>query len=546
MASSFLADVLIILAAAVILVPLAERLRVGAVVGYLAAGVIIGPGGLGLIADVEAPQAIGALGVVFLMFTLGLEFTRERLRLTPAGVYGLGIAKVLVTATALATAAAYAGFDWPVAVLIGASLALSSTAIVLPVLGDIGKLTVPMGQLAVTVLLLEDLAVGPILVLVETLGRGDGPLWLALGLAVVKAAAAIAAIVGIGYLLLRPLFRLVAGVRSPELFAGTVLLVALATAGGTELAGLSMAFGGFLAGLLLAETEFRHQVAADVEPFRGLLLGLFFMSVGMSVNTGLLAGQSTTILALAAGLMVAKGLIVLLLAMAFGSPPGRALRLGGMLAQGSELAFVTFGAAAAAGLMEAEEAGVLIAMVAVTMMVTPVAVKAGMRLLTRLERRGVGFAAELAGEVLDVRRHVIIAGYGEIGAIVARMLKAYGVPYVILDLNPERVRRGRASEEPVFFGDATRPEVLQGVCAGDALAVVVATDAPGVAEALAAIRRHQFPELPMIVRGGGEADVAGLRRSGLIPVGQEATDTGLKLTGAVLDLWHDLDGEAPG
>jgi CPA2 family monovalent cation:H+ antiporter-2 len=373
---------------------------------------------------------------------------------------------------------------------------------------------------------------------VETLSGGGGPLVLSLGLAIGKAAMAIAAILMVGRLILRPLFRLVASARSPELFVGMALLIALGTSWGTEQVGLSMAFGGFLAGMLLGETEYRHQVAADVEPFRGLLLGLFFMTVGMIVDVGTVVREISAITLLALALMAGKTLIVLGLGLVLAMPGGRALRIGAILSQGGEFAFILFGAAAVAGLMPWSEAALLSAMVALTMLVTPVAARAARGITAHLRQRGRMPSAEHIGETLEVRNHVIIVGFGEIGRIVARMLRAYEVPYLILELNGDRIREARGMDEPVYYGNATRAEVLRGVKAGDALAVVVTTDAAGVAEGLAALRRHTFPDLNILVRGGGELSIIALRRAGLTPVGQEATDTGLKLTGAILDLWH--------
>ena len=538
MTHSYLVQVLVILAAAVACVPLFERLRLGPVLGYLVAGIAIGPGGLGLVHNVDAIRSLGELGVVFLLFTIGLEFTRERLMLISARVYALGILQVVVTAAAIAGVALLAGVAGAPAVIIGGGLALSSTAIVLPILAGMGKLNTVSGRTTIAVLLIQDLAVGPILVLIETLSRGGGHLASQLGLAVAKAAVAIVVIVLIGRLVLRPTFRIVAQAKSSEVFVGMALLVALGTSWTTEHFGLSMAFGGFLAGLLIAETEFRHQVAADVEPFRGLLLGLFFMTVGMTVDLRFVADNAGLVLLLAVALMIGKGLLMAGIAMLLGTPLYRAMRMGGLLAQGGEFAFISFGAAALAGLMDADLARLLIAVVAVTMMGAPIVVGAGGALFSYLENRGIYDAADLRGDKLEIDNHVVIVGYGEIGQIVARMLKAYGLPYVVLDLTPEQIKQGRGADEPVFFGDATKAEVLKGVRAERALAVVVTTGQAGVAEGLATLRRHSYPALNILVRGGGEQEILSLRRAGLTPVGQEATDTGLKLTGAVLDLWH--------
>jgi CPA2 family monovalent cation:H+ antiporter-2 len=544
MSHSYFADVLIILAAAMVCVPLFERLRFGPVLGYLVAGFAIGPGAASAVANIEAIRGLGELGIVFMLFTVGLEFTPERLRVINRRVYVLGVSQVLVTVATVAAIARLAGGNWPEAVIIGGGLALSSTALVVPVLADIGKLHSSAGRTAIAILLLQDLAVGPLLVLVETLGGAGGPLLLSLGLAVVKAGAAVATILIIGRVVLRPLFRLVAGARSPELFVGMALLIALGTSWGTEQAGLSMAFGGFLAGMLLGETEYRHQVAADVEPFRGLLLGLFFMTVGMIVDVETVLWEFPTIALLAMALMAGKLLLLVGLGCLIGLPPGRALGIGAILSQGGEFAFILFGAAAGAGLMQRSEMALLSAVVALTMLVTPVAARSAKELAARLQRRGRVPAADLLGETLEAHNHVIIVGFGEIGRIVVRLLRAYEVPYLILDLNGDRIRDGRGMGEPVYYGDATRPEVLRGVKAGEALAVVVTTDAPGVAEGLAALRRHAFPDLNILVRGGGEQSIIALRRAGLTPVGQEATDTGLKLTGAILDLWHAAPQQA--
>ncbi len=538
MIDSHLAQVLVILGAAVICVPLFERLRLGPVVGYLMAGIVIGPGGLALVHDIEPVQALGELGVVFLLFTIGLELTRERLTLIGGRVLVLAALQVVVTTAAIAGIALLGGFDGPQAIIIGSGLALSSTAIVLPILASLGRLNTITGRNAVAILVIQDLAVGPILVLIETLSQTDGNLAQQLAIAVVKAALAIGVILLIGRLVLRPVFNIIAQAKSPEVFVGMALLVALGTSFGTEHAGLSMAFGGLLAGLLLAETEFRHQVAADVEPFRGLLLGLFFMTVGMVVDLRLVAENAGVVLGLAAALMLGKALLLFVLAVMVGVPRLRAARLGGLLSQGGEVAFIAFGAAAAVGLFVMDAARLLIAIVAVTMMATPLLVGAGRWLIAWFENRGFADASDLAGDRLEIRDHVIIVGYGEVGRIVARMLKAYGIPYVILELRPETIRAARAENEPIFFGNALHQEVLRGVRAHEALAVVVTTGSAGVAEGLATLHRHAFPNLQILVRGGGEQAILSLRKAGLTPVGQEATETGLKLTGALIDLWQ--------
>jgi len=554
---SYLLDVLVLLIAAMACVPVFERLRLGPVLGYLAAGALIGPSGLKLIDDVEATRALAEFGVVFLLFTIGLELTVERVRLISGRVYALGFLQIVVTAAVLTIVARLFGLGLAAAIIIGGALALSSTAIVMPLLSKLGKMNTSVGRMAVAILLMQDLAVGPLLVLIEALagaqsagaadaGMGGGQLATELGLAVIQAAAAIAVIFAAGRILFRPLFRLVAATNSPELFVGMALLVALATSWGTEVAGLSLAFGGFLAGVLLAETEFRHQVAADVQPFRGLLLGLFFMTVGMSVDLRVAATEFGAVLGLAVALMLVKGVLIAGLARLFAVPGPRALRLGAFLSQGGEFAFVALGAAALAGLIPDAAAQLIIAAAVVTMAATPLVGSAVRRVVAYLETRGYYTTEGVMGVVQDFRGHVVIVGFGEIGHIVARMLKAYDIPYVILDLSAERIKEARATGEPVYFGDATQAEVLHGVGAERALAIVVTTDAGGVAEGLAVLRRHEFPDVHVLARGVGEEAVLSLRRAGLTPIGQEATDTGMKLTGAVLELWHEAGHDTPG
>jgi len=379
---SYLLDVLVLLIAAMACVPVFERLRLGPVLGYLAAGALIGPSGLKLIGDVEATRALAEFGVVFLLFTIGLELTVERVRLISGRVYALGFLQIVVTAAVLTIVARLFGLGLAAAIIIGGALALSSTAIVMPLLSKLGKMNTSVGRMAVAILLMQDLAVGPLLVLIEALagaqsagaadaGMGGDQLATELGLAVIQAAAAIAVIFAAGRILFRPLFRLVAATNSPELFVGMALLVALATSWGTEVAGLSLAFGGFLAGVLLAETEFRHQVAADVQPFRGLLLGLFFMTVGMSVDLRVAATEFGAVLGLAVALMLVKGVLIAGLARLFAVPGPRALRLGAFLSQGGEFAFVALGAAALAGLIPDAAAQLIIAAAVVTMAATP-------------------------------------------------------------------------------------------------------------------------------------------------------------------------------
>jgi CPA2 family monovalent cation:H+ antiporter-2 len=535
----YLVDVLQLLVAAIICVPLFQRLKLGPVVGYLIAGALIGPSGLGLVQDVGVLRSLAELGVVFLLFTIGLEFTFEKLKAVGTSKFSLGIAQVLVTGVAAGGVAAFLGLGKVAAVIVGGAVAMSSTMIVLPLLASQGRLATEFGQAALAILLVQDLAMAPLLVLIEAL-RGNAAasgaeLGLALSLAAVKALAAVAVIVVAGRFVLTPLFRVVANTKSSELFVATALLVAIGTSWLTEHVGLSLAFGAFLGGLLLAETEFRHQVAADIEPFRGLLLGLFFMTVGMAIDVGAAARQPGTVFAVTAALLVGKTAIIAVLALAFGHARWDAVRLGLLLSQGGEFGFVLLGLAAATGLLPAELAQVLLAAVGVALLAMPLIARLEEWLDRWIERRHLQADPALAHARVDAADHVIVIGQSEVGRIVTRMLKAYGVPYISLDQSVAVVRRLRAEAEPVYFGDATDPEVLKGLRADRARAIIVACDDPGTTEGVTAICRHSFPQQRLIVRAATEQAMIGLRRLGVTFAVQESTEIGLRLAGAVLD-----------
>ena len=536
----FLIAVLVILCAAVIAVPLFKRLGLGALPGYLVAGAVIGPDGLGIISDIDDPRAIAELGIVFLLFTIGLELSMERLRAIPRGVYGLGIAQIVVTTALIAALfSVYGGGNLGLAIIVGGGLALSSTAIVLQVISEHSRLTTKLGEVTIPILLLQDLAVGPLLVLLEVLtsngGGSSASLWGALGLAAVKAVAAIAFIMIAGRLALRPAFRIIAGTQSTAVFIAATLLVALGTSALTEMAGLSMAFGAFLAGLLLAETEYRHQVAADIEPFRELFLGLFFMTVGMMIDLDLMVSKGGEIIALVALLMTGKTLIIGALGKVVGLPGLRALRLGGLLGQSGEFGFILFGIAMTAGLLDAEIGQTLILVIALSMGATPLFIRLGRFAIDIAERHSGFDSSTLLGARLEAENHVVIVGLGEVGEIVLRLLSAHEIPYVALDLDPQRVKEMRAKGLNVYYGNGSDADVLKGVRAEQSRAIVVATRALGVAEAAAAVRRHAFPDTKLFARSSSEQNAVDLHRLGVTAVISEKTDTGLQLAGEVLD-----------
>ncbi len=529
----YLLEVIVVLLAAVISVYLFQRFGLGAVLGYLVAGAVIGPSGFALVADVHTMEALGELGVVFLLFMVGLELPFERIRVMQARTFVLGAAQVFVTGVAIAGLAVLFGASPVTGAVLGGALALSSTAIVLRMLVDRGELTSRFGRSCFAVLLVQDMMVGPFLVLALALGQGGEGLGLAVGAAVLKAVVAVMAILGIGRIVLRYVFEQVAAVRDPDVFIALSLVVVLASGLMTKMAGLSMAFGAFLAGMLLADTHYRHQVAADIQPFRGLLLGLFFMSVGMSVDFGLTVAKAHVVLGLAAGLLVLKAAILSGLGLIVGLRPAQAVNLGVLLSQGGEFAFVLLGAALGSGVVPADVSRILVVVVALTMMATPFLSTLGRLLERQVERRTVVELEARPEEAEELTNHVVIAGYGRVGAAVAAQLKAEGADFIAVDLDPHRIIEARAAGLPVYFGDATRPEILEAVHVERARALVVAVDNPQVALRTVSMVRYIFPELKVYARAHDDDHARDLARAGANTVVPEMVATGHQLAGSI-------------
>ena len=535
----YLIEVIVILLAAVISVLLFQRLQLGSVLGYLAAGTVIGPTGLGLVRDLEGTRALAEFGVVFLLFTVGLELPFERIKVMRGRVFGLGAAQVVVTTVAIAILALLVGLSGPAAVVIGAGLALSSTAIVLQVLSERGDITSRFGRSAFAVLLVQDLAVGPLLVCVLALGGAAASIPAALGIAALKLAVAVLAILGIGRLVLRYAVLPVAQLRDRDIFAALTLLVVLATATLTHLAGLSMAFGAFLAGMLFAETNYRHQVGAVILPFRGLLLGLFFVTVGMSVDLNLIWREGWTVALLVALLLFGKGALIAGLARLFGTPAAQALNLGILLAQGGEFAFVLLGVGMASGALVAEIGQMLLVVVALTMVLTPFLARLGRAVSNRIERAEAVRVEDLPEDTELLSGHVVIAGYGRVGQAVAARLEAADVPYIAVDLDPHRIAQARQRGLPVFYGDVTRPEILDALHIGRARSLVVAVDSAEAALQLVALVCYIFPDLEVYARARDSEHARELEKLGAHAAVPELVETGFRLAGSILDAVED-------
>lgn len=530
-------DALIFLAAAVLFAPLLRRLKFSLVLGYLAAGAMIGPHGLSIIDDVTETRELAEIGVVFLLFTIGLELSFARLKVMRRLVFGFGTAQVVLTGFLVAIISLFMGQTYGAAVTIGAALALSSTAFVLQLMNERGELATRHGRAAFSALLFQDLAVVPIVIVVPLLGRDMDGMTILLELLKVTGTAfvALAVIVVAGRQLLRPLYHVIASAGAPELFTAMTLLVVLGIGWATQQVGLSMALGAFLAGLLLSESEFRHQVEADIEPFRGILLGLFFMTIGMSIDLGLAFREVFTVLGYLGGLIALKFVVVLGLAMAFRMPFAVSLRSAALLAQGGEFAFVILGIAAASSVVADVTVDLMFLVVAISMAVTPVLVWAISKAAALFENQeNAQLSADFDGGH-EMHDHVVIAGFGRVGHTIARLLDAKMVPYVAVDTDAQNVRDGRRDGHSVYYGDASRPEVLRKLGGENARAVVLTMSTGG--HAVERTVQHlisRLPELPIYARARDPLHARRLEELGAAGTVVETMEASLQLGGAVL------------
>jgi CPA2 family monovalent cation:H+ antiporter-2 len=529
-----LRDVLVILLAAVVVVTVFRRLRASAVLGYLVAGALIGPHSMGLVTDVRATAILGQFGLVFLLFSIGLELTVERLVALRRYVFGLGAAQVVVTTLIFWAALRALGLDRGAALIVGAGLALSSTAVVLQILVERRELGTPHGRVALAVLLLQDLAVVPLLTLVPLLARREASILSALGGAFLKAAAALIVILALGRLALRPMLRMVAKEGTPELFTGVVLFVVLGVGWLTEQVGLSMALGAFLAGLLMAETEYRPQVEGDIQPFRGLLLSLFFMTVGMGLNLELLREQWPLLVGLLVALLFVKATILLLLSRAFGLPLAVGAAIALMLAQGSEFGFVLFSLAQQSGAMSAHTTQVAVLVVGLSMAVTPGLLASSREVLRRLERPLDQPHDALVADTSQMNEHIVIAGFGRVGQTVGLLLDSRFIPYLALDLDPELVAEARRRGLPVFYGDASRADVLKAAGIDRAQMAVSTLDHPELARRAVQVLRRLRTSMPIIARAKDVAECERLVRAGATVAVPEIVEGSLQLGGVLL------------
>ena len=540
-------DALIVLATAGIVVPIVQRWRVSPVLGYLAAGAILGPLGLGAlqksvpilywvtITDGDRVAGFAELGVVFLLFLIGLELSFQRLLTMRRLVFGLGGLQVILTAAIIAGIAALFGNDGAAAVIMGACLALSSTAIVLEVLSGQGRLTTTAGRASFAILLAQDLAVVPLLLLVSILGaRSGGSLLTGLAMALAHAALALGLIVVVGRLLLRPLFRLVASNGATDLFVAATLFVIMGTGFIAGVAGLSMALGAFVAGLLLAETEYRKAIETTIEPFKGLLLGLFFFTVGMGIDIRELARDPFWLLASVAGLIAIKAAVVAGLARLFRVPWPAAIETGLLLGPGGEFAFVAVGMATALGIIAAPVASFTLAVTSLTMALIPLLALAARRITDRLERR-TGLDPELtAAPPAGSSGHAIVIGHGRVGQIVCGMLERHRFPFISTDSDPAAVTHYRRRGRQVYYGDATSLAFLKSCGLMEAAAVVVTIHTQVAIDEIVQAVRSLRPDLLIVSRARDAAHARHLYAVGVTDAVPETIEASLQLSEAAL------------
>ena len=533
-----LLPVLLLLASAVLVVIACRRLHLPAMIGYIVTGLALGPSALALVQDTDTTRHLAEIGIVFLMFSIGLEFSLPKLVAMRRVVFGLGMAQVGLT-IAIGVAISYVlGAGWQSGLILGGAAAMSSTAVVSRLLADRLELDTAHGREIIGVLLFQDLAVVPGLILVPALGRPPEEIGLAIAAAAAKAALVLAVVILAGPRLMRAWFGVVARGRSNELFMLNVLLITLGLAYITGVAGLSLALGAFLAGMLISETEYRYRVEEDIKPFRDVLLGLFFVTVGMLLDLHAVMNQWWLVLGLFLLLVGGKLALIGLLSRAFGSAPPTALRVALSLAQGGEFGFVLLALAGEQHIAPAPVLQALLAAMVLSMIATPFAIAASDRIVLRFTRsEWMQRALELhrvAVKSIETERHVIVLGYGRNGQHLARLLDAEGVRYVALDLDPERVREAALAGDTVVFADSSRREALIAAGISRAAAVVITFAESSAAVRVLAHIHALNPSVPVIVRARDEADVVRLSAAGASEVVPEALESGLMLASHTL------------
>ena len=545
-----LTQALILLGAAVFVVTLARRLRLPAILGYLIVGIALGHHALGLLAESTTTQLLSQLGVVFMLFTLGLEFSWPRMVALRREVFGLGAVQVFATTALIAVIAWALGLAWWLAVVVGGAVAMSSTVIIVQQLTEQAELNRTHGRLAFSVLLFQDLAVVPFLALAGAIASGTTVaggeaafVWRAVVTNVVGGVVAVSVVLLVGRYLLRPMLYLIAHSRLRELFTLAVLLVALGSAWASNLAGVSMATGAFLAGMMLAETEYRHQVDAVIRPFRDILLGLFFIFVGTLLDLGVLVHEAGKVLLLLSGLFIAKALVATFAARAFGFPAFKAIRTGVTLAIGGELGLALLAILQRDNALPYYVGQPLLVALVLSMVLSPLALRNNKRvarlLLGEQGPPATALSREDAATInLARREHVIVCGFGRVGQNIARVLESQGFEYIALDLDPLRIRNARQAGDPVMYGDSADEAVLRTIGVENASAVIITFADPATSLGIIRVVRALRPNVPILVRTQDDLRLKELRDAGATEVVPETFEASLMLVSHVLMLLH--------
>jgi CPA2 family monovalent cation:H+ antiporter-2 len=544
MSDSVLVDVLVLLAATLVVVASLRRLRLPPVLGFLVVGALLGPHALGWVEETQTTTTLAEFGVVFLLFTLGLEFSLPRMIAMRNEVFALGSAQVGLTAVAFGGIAWWLGSPPEVAIVLGGAVAMSSTAIVMPQLSEQGEMNRTHGRLSFGILLFQDLAFVPFLALAGVIGAAEAGYTLQdVLLAIGTAGIALGIVLAAGRWLLRPMFHEIASSRSPELFTLAVLFVAMAAAWATHAVGLSLALGGFLAGMMLAETEYRYQVDAGIRPFRDTLLGLFFVTVGMKLDLALLGQHAIVITALLVGLLVLKAGVITLVARRYAGNWFKSLRTGIVLSEGGEFGFALIVLLLQNRLISQDATQLLLAAITLSMVLSPVLIRHNKRIARFLLRehgpvREAPAPVDPITDALAKREHVILCGYGRVGQNVARVLESQGFEYLAMDLDPFRVRTAREAGDPVIYGDAADEQLLATVGLEHASAVVITfADSDRALEIVKAIRRLH-DTVPVLVRMPDDARLDELLKAGATEVIPETLEAALMLVSHALLVLH--------
>ncbi|AHX11761.1 proton antiporter-2 family protein [Neorickettsia helminthoeca str. Oregon] len=533
-------EVIALLSTAILIVSLFLKLNISPILGYFVAGAAIGTHGFKIVEFSSAMEVFAEFGIVFLLFLIGLELTLDRIMSMRRHVFGLGTLQVIVTAAVIVFICRMFGINSSASIIIGCAFALSSTAIVLQVLQETGMKSNQVGRLSIAVLLMQDFTVVPLLVFVALLGNNAPQnLLLPITMSLIKAGIVLLGIFIVGRLLLRPFFKMIASTKSSELFIATTLLIVLGAAYITEKLELSMAMGAFVAGLLLAETEYRHEVEQVIFPFKSLLLGLFFMTVGMSIDLRILIENIDLITGIALALMLLKASIIIALAKLFGFKTGPAINAGLLLAQGSEFALILFKLETSMTVLDTHLANVLVSAVTMSMAFTPLFSSIGSIIANKLEAPDKKIEeAELIqlmrASVTDIDNHVIIAGFGRVGKMVARMLSEEQVNYIIIDIDSKVVDKAQREGFPIFRGNINKLATLEAIAVDRASTVVLSMQNEVTNKKAIKFINEHFPHATIVARVSDFSDIKTLKKLGAHKLVPETYETGLQIGAEVL------------